>query len=121
MEDYVTIKEFHTAHTELRDSNMKLQEAVEKLAQGQEEILDTVNKFATHVEERFSETASKKDLAALELKLIDAMDGKVGNVRIDVRKTNDKTVELVKTLKRRKAITPADASRVLALQPFPQT
>ena len=118
MEEYVTKNEFQETAT-------RIEKAIDKLATGQEDILDTVNRFATHVEKRFSETASKKDLAALELKLIDAMDRKVGEVRGDLtammRTSNGKTVELVKTLKRRKTLTAPDATRILAMQPFPQT
>jgi hypothetical protein len=63
-------------------------------------------------------------LNSLELKLNDAMDDKLLNLKGDlinvVRKEDRKLIELVALLKKKKVLSDDDVRELLALEPFPQ-
>src|SRR3989338_3188202 len=103
-----------------------------------QDILEAVNAASSATEGRFSELtattegrfselkstmATKADLNRLELKIIDAMDEKLGDLKGDLvvlmRKEDKKLTELVNVLKERHIISEEDVKRVLGMEPFP--
>ncbi len=89
-----------------------------------QEILEAINTFATHVEERFnileSDVAQIKDTMVTK----DYLDEKMGDLRGDLvlltRKEDKKVVAIIELLVERNIIAAADAKKILGMDPFPQ-
>ena len=109
-----------------------------------QDVLEAVNAASSATEGRFSELkyemgsmksematkadlatmATKADLNRLELKIIDAMDEKLGDLKGDLivlmRKEDKKVTALIGLLTERKIISMDDAKQLLGMEPFPQ-
>lgn len=89
-----------------------------------DEIMDFLKEHMVTKEEA-KNFATKSDLRAQELRLLDAMDDKLINLKGDlinvIRKEDRKLIELVTILRKRDAINDDDVKQLLALEPFPQS
>jgi hypothetical protein len=81
--------------------------------------------FATKADLGLLKEDLTKSLNSLELKLLDAMDDKLGNLKGDLvvlmRKEDRKLTSLISLLMQKDLISKEEASELLALEPFPQT
>lgn len=96
-----------------------------------QEILEAINTFATHVEERFDfleadVTGLKADVAQIKATMVtkDYLDEKMADLRGDMvvltRKEDKKVVAIIELLVERNIIAAVDAKRILGMEPFPQ-
>ena len=96
-----------------------------------EEILNAVNDFASHVEGQFEQVDKRFDGVESRLDKIEAtmvtkdyLDDKLADLRGDlvvlVRKEDTKVKTLVDTLQEHGVITNAEVRKILSMDPFPQ-
>ncbi len=96
-----------------------------------EEILNSVNEFATQTEKRFDGVESRiggveSRLDKIESTMVtkDYLDEKLADLRGDLvvlmRKEDTKVKALIEILKERKVLTDEDVKKILSMEPFPQ-
>lgn len=96
-----------------------------------EEILEAINSFANHTEQRFQKLEGdvaglKGDVGMIKSNMVtkDYLNDKLADLRGDLvvllRKEDYKLEALLKILSEKKAISVDEAKNVLAMEPFPR-
>ncbi len=89
------------------------------------EILEAINDFSTHVDDRFDGVESRLNKVESTMVTKDYLDEKLSDLRGDlvvlVRKEDRKLAATLEILVERSVITEDDARRILELEPFPQS
>jgi arsenate reductase-like glutaredoxin family protein len=89
-----------------------------------EEILNTVNDFATQTEIKFDKLGNEVNEIRTTMVTKDYLDDKLSDLRGDLvvlmRKEDTKVKALIEILKKRKVITEEDVKKILTMEPFPQ-
>ncbi|MEK7606839.1 MAG: hypothetical protein AAB444_01410 [Patescibacteria group bacterium] len=94
-----------------------------------QEILEAIHEFSTHVDTRFEDVNKRfedvtQEIGKAKIDILDAVDDKLVNLKGDLillmRSEDKKLLYLVQVLKNKKILTEEETRNILKLQPFPQ-
>jgi len=101
----------------------RLEKSVDEIKDTTVQILEAVGVFSNNTEKRFEKLENRVGKIEVTMVTKEYLDEKLLNLRADLllmmRKGNLKLEEAVAILCERKAITPEEAKRILAMEPFP--
>lgn len=110
----------------------EMRSSISDLKEAQQETLEALHAFATHVDDRFSQVDNKfksidQQFTEIRATMVtkDYLDNKIADLRGDLvllaRKGNTKLSTLVERLVEEKRLDPKVAHQILLMEPFPQS
>jgi chromosome segregation ATPase len=130
--------EMHGSLEEMQKDQRGMQKSIRELNNAQQETLEALHTFATHVDDRFNQVDKRFSQVDGKFKSIDQqftevratmvtkdyLDNKLADLRGDLvllaRKGNTKLSTLVERLVEEKRLDPKVAHQILLMEPFPQ-